>query len=153
MKKIHLITVTAFITCLLFFSGSALATEEIKDFTFDGCSSIAPEGTPCDTNLWCECCLDHDREYWEGGSWTDRRNADLELMNCVAEKSGSQTLGLLYYLGVRAGGSPFFNTSYRWGYGWDYGRDYQTMTEEEAAIADEKFEMYMNENPDPCSEY
>ena len=39
------------------------------------------------------------------------------------------------------------------GTGWDYGRGYQSMTEEEAAIADEKFEMYMNKNPYPCSDY
>jgi hypothetical protein len=131
----------------------ASANEEISDYFFDGCSSIAPEGTPCDTNLWCDCCFTHDKAYWEGGSWTDRRNADLELMSCVSERSGIPALGLVYYLGVRAGGSPYFNTDYRWGFGWDYGRGYTTMSAEERAVAEEKFEQYMDENPDPCSEF
>ena len=40
------------------------------------------------------------------------------------------------YLGVRAGGSPYWPASYRWGYGWPYGRGYRPLTEDEREMAD-----------------
>lgn len=121
MKK-NCIVFCALLTLFLLTGHAAAESDRIDDFFFDGCSSIAPEGTLEDPALWCECCLEHDVKYWKGGTWTDRRNADLDLMDCVAEKSGSNALGLMYYLGVRMGGSPFFLTPYRWGYGWEFGR-------------------------------
>ncbi len=153
MKRVYLLTLSAIVACFFCFSTPALAEEVIDDFFFDGCSSIAPEGTPWDTNMWCDCCLTHDKAYWGGGSWSDRRNADLDLMNCVSEKSGSPALGLAYYLGVRVGGSPYFNTEYRWGYGWDYGRGYEKMSSNEEDMAEEKYELYIIETPDPCSDF
>lgn len=127
--------------------------EVIDDFSFDGCSSIAPEGTPSDPALWCECCLEHDIAYWQGGTYTDRLHADEQLRSCVAEKSQCPALGELYYLGVRAGGSPYFYTSYRWGYGFDFGRGYKSLSAQEQAIADQKIDAYFNEVPDPCEAF
>jgi hypothetical protein len=125
---------------------------EIDDFTFDGCSMV-PEGLPCDPDLWCECCLTHDIAYWKGGTYNDRLNADRALKKCVTEKSRSAAIGELFYVGVRAGGSPYYNTSYRWGFGWEFGRGYKSLTPEEEAIADEKIQLFFEENPDPCEEF
>jgi hypothetical protein len=41
------------------------------------------------------------------------------------------------YEGVRAGGSPWWPTRYRWAYGWPYGRGYQELSDEEHHMADE----------------
>lgn len=40
------------------------------------------------------------------------------------------------FTGVRAGGGPYFYTSYRWGYGWKYGRNYKPLSPAEQAAAD-----------------
>ncbi|MBU1170027.1 MAG: FAD-binding oxidoreductase [Proteobacteria bacterium] len=138
--------------CLFSLTSRTLAGEEIKPFFFDGCSSVA-EGTKDNPNLWCDCCLEHDMKYWKGGTWTDRRNADLEFKECVSDLSGNPSLGLLFYLGVRVGGSPYYNTSYRWGFGWDYGRDYKTLTDAEESDAMAKAQSWFEENPDMCSDF
>ncbi len=69
---------------------------------------------------WRGCCVEHDKEYWEGGTWTDRRNADLALAKCVGER-GYPIIGWLMYAGVRLGGCPLWPFSWRWGYGWKRG--------------------------------
>jgi hypothetical protein len=35
------------------------------------------------------------------------------------------------YLGVKIGGSPSYNSNYKWGFGWSYDRGYLAITEEE----------------------
>lgn len=153
MKKHLFLTSTFILICLVSTISTALAVdEEISPFYFDGCSTV-PEGTNEDPNLWCDCCLDHDVKYWKGGTFLDRRNADLEFKQCVADMSGSEALGLIYYLGVRIGGAPFYDTEYRWGYGWEYGRGYQSLTDEEEADANLKHEAYLVENPDVCADF
>ncbi len=149
MKRFKLIVPVLFILLLLT-SGSALGEDIIDEFFFDGCSSIAPEGPSYDPNLWCECCLIHDVSYWKGGSWKERRNADKELGECVAEKTGNKALGFLFYSGVRAGGSPYVNTPYRWGYGWKFGRGYKKLTDVQKQEANMLLERWYIENPDAC---
>jgi hypothetical protein len=38
------------------------------------------------------------------------------------------------YRGVRAGGTPYLPTPYRWGYGWRYLRGYKALTEAEKLL-------------------
>ena len=88
--------------------------EPVHEFTSDGCSMF-PDGN------WVECCVEHDKAYWCGGSFSDREQADRELGHCVAEKQ-NDALGFLMYMGVRAGGVSIAPTPFRWGHGWPYAR-------------------------------
>lgn len=86
-------------------------------FTSDGCS-LWPDST------WVECCVVHDMAYWCGGSADDRERADQALRDCVV-RSGPQGMGTAMYLGVRAGGPPWFPVPFRWAYGWDWPHGYE----------------------------
>ncbi|WP_296055389.1 hypothetical protein [uncultured Amphritea sp.] len=103
--------------------------DELKPFTSDGCSSF-PDGTWQENRLWLSCCKEHDRAYWQGGTYQQRLNADNRLNECVAAV-GKPNTALLMLAGVRVGGSPYFPTTFRWGYGWPYPRNYGELTEEE----------------------
>lgn len=102
----------------------------LEPFVSDGCSRF-PNGTIANQNLWLTCCVEHDKAYWRGGSYHERLVADQKLRDCVAE-TGQSFIGELMLGGVRAGGSPFFPTDYRWGYGWPYPRGYKILTETES---------------------
>lgn len=109
-------------------------TGPLRPFTTDGCSAF-PDGLPSHHDLWLRCCTAHDRAYWLGGTYDERRTADNALRQCVLE-AGKPTIAELMLRGVRVGGSPWLPTSFRWGYGWPYGRGYQSVTPEERAIAE-----------------
>lgn len=81
-------------------------------FTTDGCSFWAD-------NVWQRCCVEHDVDYWCGGSTVDRCAADRRLRAC-AEASGHGTAGRFMYFGTRMGGHPWLPFPWRWGYGWDW---------------------------------
>lgn len=103
---------------------------------------------------WCDCCLEHDIAYWQGGTKEQRLRADGELRDCVLKKTGNQTLAEAMYQGVRFGGSPYFYNWYRWGYGWSYKRKYQELTPEEQALVNEKLLEYLEQTKDfgsPCN--
>ncbi|MDO3384669.1 FAD-binding oxidoreductase [Gilvimarinus sp. SDUM040013] len=108
---------------------SEASTGGIALFTTDGCSRF-PDGTWADQQLWQNCCVQHDFAYWKGGSYSERAAADRELEACVAQL-GESEIGLLMFLGVRIGGTPFVPTDFRWGYGWQQWRGYQALSEEE----------------------
>lgn len=120
-----------FFLALLLGLAATTRADEIAPFTSDGCSSF-PDGTPKDQALWLNCCIKHDLAYWKGGTHQERLDADLELEHCVAQ-AGEPDIAKLMLQGVRAGGSPFFPTPYRWGYGWPFGRGYQALTADEKA--------------------
>ena len=96
--------------------------EEIKPFTSDGCSSF-PDGTVVQEALWLSCCTEHDKAYWQGGSYQQRLDADIELKRCVAAV-GEPLIAELMLSGVRVGGSPYWPTQFRWGYGYSYPHGY-----------------------------
>ena len=100
---------------------------KIKPFTTDGCSSISPDGTWRDPKKWRHCCVDHDKEYWVGGTKQERWIADKELQKCIA-KTGHPKYAKVAFLGVQLGGHPYSKKSYRWGYGWPRGRGYAQFT-------------------------
>ena len=102
---------------------------ELRPFTTDGCSSF-PDGTLAHKQLWLACCTAHDLAYWQGGTFKQREQADIDLKECVA-KVGEQEIAVLMLAGVRVGGTPFLPTSFRWGYGWPYPKFYGELTEQE----------------------
>jgi hypothetical protein len=48
---------------------------------------------------------------------------------------GNKILADTMYAGVRAGGGPYYFTTYRWGYGWPYGREYKPLSAIESKAA------------------
>jgi len=133
MKLFRLMLVTC---CVLFSAGSLADQEALSAFATDGCS-LFPDGSWASPNLWCDCCLAHDKIYWRGGSEEEREQADRGLEACVQKNSDNAWLASAMYVGVRLGGGPYWPTWYRWGYGWDYGRGYGSLSdaESDAAIA------------------
>jgi len=95
---------------------SGCSFKGVQPFQTDGCSAW-PDGD------YLQCCIDHDREYWMGGSSQDRLNADLSLRSCVAGKGNALNATLMYY-GVRMGGTPWLPFSWRWGFGQDFPDGY-----------------------------
>lgn len=124
--------------------------EAISDFTSDGCS-LFPDRSLIDESDWCDCCLVHDIAYWKGGTEEERLVADIALRECVLARTGDEALADLMFEGVRLGGSPYFNTWYRWGYGWSYDRKYEPLSEAELKLANQKLDIFFWEHPDgPC---
>lgn len=106
----------------------------LAPFTSDGCSSF-PDGPPSEPDKWRNCCLEHDKAYWLGGTRAERKKVDLELQSCIA-KVENKLLADLMWAGVRAGGSPYLPTSFRWAYGWSNIRGYRAVTDAECKLAE-----------------
>ena len=104
---------TSLLTVFIVLGG---CSSTLKPFESDGCSSF-PDGTLGQSELWLQCCVEHDRSYWKGGTYSDRLSADKELEMCVADV-GEPAIAKLMLAGVRVGGTPIWPTSFRWGYGW-----------------------------------
>lgn len=110
------------------FSNTPL-NEQLRPFVSDGCSKW-PNGTRKRPNAWLKCCFDHDMAYWLGGTKKQKNESDDLLKSCV-EKSFSNAVAILMYLGVKIGGEPTYRSSYRWGFGWNYDRGYLPVTAKE----------------------
>ncbi|HAY47292.1 MAG TPA: hypothetical protein DCY55_13565 [Gammaproteobacteria bacterium] len=124
------------LVCLaLLFLGTGAQADEPALFTSDGCS-LFPDASFIGDSDWCSCCYIHDISYWMGGTAEQRLAEDAALKACVIEKTASKTLAFLMYQGVRVGGTPYLNTSFRWGYGWEYARKYQPLTALEQSQVD-----------------
>lgn len=121
---------------LILLLSAACAGPRLKPFATDGCT-LFPDGTGRDKDLWRHCCVEHDRRYWLGGTRAERRNADRELRDCVAE-AGEPKTGEMMRKGVRASGTPYLPTGFRWGFGWRYPRGYKPLTDEERRLVEEK---------------
>jgi hypothetical protein len=108
---------TAILLALLFVTASASGQTRRgvtipADFVSDGCSMF-PDGD------YCDCCVEHDKEYFIGGSLKERREADKRLYRCIRSKGGAKHkfVAAVMYLGVRIGGVSFLPTPFRWGFG------------------------------------
>ena len=101
----------------------------LHPFTSDGCSYF-PDGTLKNNTKWLNCCVEHDKSYWKGGTKAERQKADDALKTCVKEV-GYPHIAKLMYLGVRLGGSAKYDTSYKWGYGWEINRYNEPLSAEE----------------------
>ena len=94
-------------------SNSIAATKTVPaDYKSDGCS-LFPDGD------YQDCCVEHDKAYYFGGSWRERRRADNKLFKCVADKKGFQhkIIAPAMWLGVRVGGISILPTPFHWGFG------------------------------------
>lgn len=82
------------------------------NFKSDGCS-LFPDGD------YRDCCVEHDKAYFNGGGWSRRWRADKKLFACVAAKKGFQhkIIAPLMWAGVRVGGVSWLPTRFRWGFG------------------------------------
>ncbi len=87
------------------------------DFKTDGCTFF-PDGN------YRDCCVEHDKAYYFGGSLKERRAADDKLCECVKAKEGkySKLIAPVMWLGVRFGAVSFLPTPFRWGFGNKYLR-------------------------------
>lgn len=135
MKRVQPWPISGFpcLALLLAFCANAVcAADSLRPFASDGCS-LFPDGKTDDRNLWRQCCIEHDRAYWLGGTYQERRAADDELRRCVAGLD-EKLIAELMRTGVRVGGSPWWPTPFRWGYGWPYGRGYQPVSEAEKRL-------------------
>ena len=117
IDKVKLRTPVLYFLILAITSACTLSAQ--NEFVSDGCS-LFPNGNFADRSLWLNCCIEHDRAYWTGGSEEQRKLADLALRDCVAKTTGNQVLADVMYAGVRVGGESYFPTHYRWGYGKPY---------------------------------
>lgn len=102
-----------------FLSATALCqtgTERVMpaDFKTDGCTFF-PDGN------YRDCRVEHDKDYYFGGSLKERRASDKRLCKCVRAKANRFTAGVMW-LGVRIGGVSFLPTPFRWGFGNKYPR-------------------------------
>lgn len=79
------------------------------DYVSDRCSMF-PDGD------YGDCCVEHDKAYFFGGTKRERRAADNELYECVKGK-GHNFIGKMMWVGVRIGGAAFLPTPFRWGFG------------------------------------
>lgn len=109
--------------------------QTLKNFTSDGCTMFL-DGTPKNPKLWQTCCIRHDIEYWMGGSYEERLEADRVFEACI-DASGTPKMGSIMYIAVRVGGAPYLYTPFRWGFGWDYGRWYQKRTIQEQKMVED----------------
>ena len=105
---------------------SLAQADELSPFTSDGCSAF-PDGTFAQQDLWLSCCTEHDRAYWQGGTFSEKMAADNALRECVAAL-GEGGIAYLMQAGVLVGGSAYYPTSFRWGYGWEYPRPYKPLS-------------------------
>ncbi len=129
------------------------ASAGLKPFSSDGCS-LFPDGTITDRGKWCDCCLTHDIAYWQGGTKTDRKKADLVLHACVLARTQNKVLADTMYAGVRAGGHPAFPNWYRWAYGWQYGRWYKALSDAARASVQTRLNEYFRDHPNGyCEEH
>ena len=128
MNKFVTLAVVVIMTVLIFNHKSSNA-DTLKAFTSDGCSAF-PDGTFKQKELWLSCCIQHDYDYWQGGTYQQRLASDQALKSCVANV-GQPKIAALMLAGVRVGGSPYLPTKFRWGYGWSYPRFYGELSAQE----------------------
>lgn len=125
------------------------STPALQPYATDGCS-LFPDRALIGNADWCECCAAHDLAYWRGGTEDERAAADQALRECVTRKTGNRVLAAAMYQGVRAGGSAYFPTWYRWAYGWTYGRSYAPLDPGEQALAARLEKEYRARPPLAC---
>ena|SRR5688572_19576764 len=83
------------------------------EFKSDNCTWF-PDGN------YADCCVEHDKDYFFGGSLKERKASDKRLKECVKSKGKGwkrKFLARAVYLGVRVGGIHFLPTPFRWGFG------------------------------------
>ena len=109
LSKLFIVFVWAIALSISAFGQTLPSRVMPADFKSDGCS-LFPDGN------YRDCCVEHDKLYYFGGTKEERRAADRQLCTCVRAK-GHRFLAPMMYLGVRIGGGAWLPTSFRWGFG------------------------------------
>ena len=135
LKITVIITLFTCMTAALILSAYIALPDKLQPFTTDGCSAF-PDSAIFTQTKWKKCCTMHDIAYWQGGTYEQRLQADLALEECVS-RLGEPEIAQLMLAGVRAGGSPYLPTSFRWGYGWKYPRGYKVISIQEQLLVEE----------------
>lgn len=120
--KVTIYLALAVMTTAAFLTMNLSYADTLKPFYSDGCSAF-PDGTFEQRELWLTCCIQHDYDYWQGGTYQHRLASDQRLKTCVTDV-GQPAVAILMLAGVRVGGTPYLPTQFRWGYGWSYPRFY-----------------------------
>lgn len=104
---------------------------ELRPFTTEGCTYI-PDAFPfVDLEPLGPCCLKHDIQYWLGGTYEEKLDADQELGQCAERIGYPKLFGFALYFGPHQVG-PWIPAKYwRWGFGWKYNRGYRPVTPEQ----------------------
>jgi hypothetical protein len=81
-------------------------------FSSNGCSGFREA-------RFFSCCYVHDLDYWAGGTFGDRRKADLGLRRCLIDVSGGDRIlsDFAYFL-IRLGLVPALVVDDGWGRAW-----------------------------------
>jgi hypothetical protein len=106
----------AAVTLIAIFAAGTLPAQDGKpdrrlptEYVSDKCSMFF------DCN-YGDCCVEHDKAYFFGGTKKERRAADAELYRCVKSR-GHGFIAKMMWVGVRIGGVGFLPTPFRWGFG------------------------------------
>lgn len=94
------------------FSQSQRPSVMPPDFKSDNCTFF-PDGN------YCDCCVEHDKDYYFGGTKKERLQSDKRLYKCIKSKKGwyNKFVAPVMLVGVRIGGVSFLPTPFRWGFG------------------------------------
>ena len=86
--------------------------EPPADFKGAGCTAF-PDGD------WGDCCFEHDKAYFRGGTAMERREADKKLFQCVKAKKGLHhaIIAPMMWMGVRVAGMELLQAPFSWGFG------------------------------------
>lgn len=84
----------------------------LAEFVTDGCTFF-PDGN------YLDCCVQHDKEYYAGGTSKERWRSDKKLFSCIAAKPKfyNKLVAPIAWLGVRVGGVAWLKASFSWGFG------------------------------------
>lgn len=112
---------------LLLFASSVGAVElhrdaYLKPLEPNGCSK-SPDG------WWNHCCVEHDIDYYIGGSRWSRFDSDRRLKSCMKEVKAP---GMVYFIAVRLFGFK------SWGGGWLNRRYHKRLSSKEVEIVEDR---------------
>ena len=79
-----------------------------------------------DSEETCQCCIQHDKAYYYGGSREDRRKADLACFKCWLDTM-HPARAFARWVAIRLGGHPMLKQK---GVSWGFGGEVFKYTEE-----------------------
>ncbi len=120
----------------------------LKPFETDGCS-ISPDSSLTSKKSYLPCCIQHDYNYWLGGSESDRLNADQTFYACMKTVASTLT-AYSYYRAVRISGGPRTGLPFKWGYGWSKNRLWKEINSSHVSFIEELTEQYLTNTEPLC---
>ena len=123
-------------------SDNSMETNTLNRFETNECSSVYlnstthmdvfGNGTLSHPNLFLDCCVQHNLDYWKGGTEIERFLSDKQLKICI-EDTKQLEIARLMYEAVREKGNleTLDDLKYYWGYGWRKKREYGKLSSDE----------------------